>query len=544
MREAAAELPYTGCPVPTWPRPQHTSAGKNLPPGAWYDDAAADRAVQFFAALKHTKGKWAGTGFTLEPWQEHEFIRPLFGWKREDGSRLFRRAFLAVPRKNGKSTMSAGIAGLLLYADGEKGGEVYSAAADREQAAIVFEALKGMVEQTPPLLNRSSIFRRSIAVAKTASSYKVLSAEVGTKHGLNASGVVEDELHVIPRELHEVLTTSVGARRQPLVVEITTAGYDPNTVCREEWDYAINVSSGVVPDYAYLGVVYAAGEDADWTAPETWAAANPNLGVSISWEYLEAECERAKANPAYQNTFRRLHLNQWTSQDVRYFDLRDWDASGQEAFDPEALDGQTCYAGLDLSSSIDLTAFVMVFPLEGERFAVVPHFFIPGDDLVGRGRRDRVPYDAWVRDGFMHATPGNTIDYATVREVIRTCADRYHVVEVGYDRWGSTQLSQELQMDGITVVPIGQGIASMSPPMKDLMRLVKERKLLHVGNPVLRWNANNVTAETDAAGNVKPSKAKSTGRIDGIVALLMALDRTIRREGRRSVYEERGLEEF
>jgi len=512
--------------------------------GFWFNAAAAQRAVVFFErVLKHTKGEWEGESFTLQTWQR-EFISELFGWKRADGTRKYRRAYLEVPRKNGKSTLAAGIALLLLYADGEAGAEVYSAAGDKDQARIVFDQAKAMVEEAPVLRKVSKVWRYSITVEESRSSYKVLSADAFTKHGLNAHGVIFDELHAQPtRDLWDVLTTATGARRQPLVVAITTAGFDRESICWEVHEYARQVNEGIVIDNSFLGAIYAADEQDDWTQEATWRKANPGYGVTVKPDYLAEEAKRAMASPSYQNTFRRLHLNQWTQQDVRWLDMRAWEACGG-AVNAEALRGRPCYGGLDLASTTDLAALALVFPpmVEGEAYQVLMRFWTPQSSLLERARRDRAPYNAWARDGFLTATPGDVIDYGRIRADVEALAQVYQVREVAFDRWGAVQMSQELMAAGMTMVQFGQGFASMSGPSKDLERLVLQGKLAHGGHPVLRWNADNVTATTDPAGNIKPNKAKSTGRIDGVVALIMALDRALRGGGvKPSIYAERGI---
>lgn len=506
-----------------------------------FDERAADKAVRFFEKiLVHTKGEWSGHGFTLMDWQRDGIIRPLFGWKRADGKRRYRTAYIEIPRKNGKTTLAAGIALYLLFADEEPGAEVYSAASDRDQAAICFEQAKGMVEDSP-LRKFADVWKRAIVVPKTRSSYKVLSADAFTKHGLNASGVVFDELHAQPtRELWDVLTTATGARRQPLVVAITTAGYDRTSICWEQHVYAQQVLSGVIEDPAFFAYVSAAEESADWTDPAVWHKANPALGQTIKLDYLQTECERAKQVPAYQNTFRRLHLNQWTLQDTRWLDLGAWDACGLPV-DLDGLAGRTCYGGLDLASTTDLAAFVLVFPPseEAEPYQVLPVFWCPAENILERARRDRVPYDAWARDGFLRATPGNVIDYATICTDIQALGAQFNIQEIAFDRWGAAQMSQQLDGAGFTMIPFGQGFASLSAPTKELLRLVLDKSLAHGGHPVLRWMADNAAARQDPAGNIKLDKAKSTGRIDGLIALIMGLDRATRRAV--SVYESRGV---
>ena len=511
--------------------------------GLYFDPDSAKRAVDFFARfLRHTKGRWAGHPFELEDWQRDEIIAPLFGWKRTDGTRRYRTAYIEVPRKNGKSTLSAGIALYMLFADNEQGAEVYSAAADRDQARIVFEQARAMVEESPSLRKRAKCYKNSIVVSATRSTYKVLSADAFTKHGLNASGIVFDELHAQPnRELYDVLNTSTGAREQPLMVMITTAGYNRESICWEQHEYARRILDGGVDDPSTFAYIAAAEEKDDWTKRKTWAKANPGMGVTVSEEYLLTECKKAQESPAYQNTFRRLHLNQWTSQDSRWIDMTKWDACAGELPD---LSGRECYGGLDLASHTDIASLVLCFPPVGddEPYALLPFFWIPEENMVERSRRDRVPYDAWVRDGLVFATPGNVIDYAYIRAHIAELCGEYQIKDVAFDRWGAELLRQQLEEDGITMVQMGQGYASMSAPSKELLRLVLSRGISHGGNPVLRWMADNVVVLQDPAGNVKPNKGKSREKIDGIVAGIMALDRATRVQAAKpSVYEGRGV---
>jgi phage terminase large subunit-like protein len=509
-----------------------------------FDERAATVAVNFFERLLvHSKGEWAGLPFKLQDWQRDFIIRPLFGWKRADGTRRYRTAYIEIPRKNGKSTLCAGIALYLLFADGEPGAEVYSAAADREQAAIVFDEAKSMVTASRELSKRSAVYKRSIVSNGERSVYRVLSADAFTKHGLNAHGIIFDELHAQQnRELWDVLKTSTGARRQPLTVAITTAGYDRNSVCWEQHEYARQVMDGTIEDDTFFAYIAAADQEDDWQDPAVWAKANPGLGATVKEEYLQNEAKVAANTPAYQNTFRRLHLNQWTQQETRWLSIDAWDKCAQDV-NVEALGGRTCYAALDLASTTDIAALALVFP-DGETpecYDVLPFFWIPGDNILDRVRRDKVPYDAWVRQGLVIATEGNVIDYLAIMVKLDELARRFDIKEVAYDRWGATKLVQELQDGGLEVIPFGQGFASMSPPTKELLNLVLSGRLRHGGNPVLRWMANNMVVRQDPAGNVKPDKSKSTEKIDGLVALIMAVDRATRNDDSDSVYEERGL---
>jgi phage terminase large subunit-like protein len=441
-----------------------------------------------------------------------------------------------------------------LTVGGEYSAKIYSAAADKPQAAIVFETAEKMAAASPVLNARLRAYRnKTMEFAESGSKYIVLSSDAYTKHGLNPSGIIFDELHAQPnRELYDVLRTAMGKRSQPLMIMITTAGYDRNSICWEQHEYARRIAEGLVSDPTWLVRIYAASETDDWTDPAVWRRANPNYGVSVREEFLRRECATAIESPAYQNTFRRLYLNQWTQQETRWIDMAAWDGCAQAVPD---LSGRTCYAGLDLATTTDIAALVLAFgPKEkvpherdlttlekasmshaqmlnlreaefSEPVYLLPFFWIPAESMVERERRDRVPYSTWVRQGLVTATPGNVIDYAYIRQQINELAEVYDLREVAFDPWNATQLSVQLGDDGINMIEMRQGFASMSGPSKELLRLVLSGGLAHGGNAVLRWMADNVTARQDPAGNVKPDKSKSTGRIDGIVAAVMAIGR-------------------
>lgn len=489
------------------------------------DNEQARRALRFFEqCLTHSKGEFAGKHFQLLDWQR-AFIGRLFGTVRKDGLRQYRTAYVEIPRKNGKSELAAGIALKLLCADDEPGAEVYSAAGDKEQAALVFNAAKSMVEQNEALRRRLTIYRNAIVFPEKGSTYKAISAEAYTKHGLNASGIIFDEVHAQPsRELWDVLNTSTGARRQPLTVAITTAGWDRNSLCWQLHEHARRVLAGDVKDHSFLPLLYCADPEDDWSDPRVWAKANPSLGTTLKVEYMEAECERAKMMPSYENTFRRLHLNQWTENETRWLKLDDWNACNGKPVDLEALRGATCYAGLDLSSKIDLTALVLYFP---ESKAVLPFFWMPRDTLRKRMEQDRVPFDVWAREGHIELTDGNVVDQQVIRRRIGDLASRFQIAGIAFDPWNATQMSQWLQEDGATVWEMRQGFRTLSEPTKELERLVIAHDLAHGGNPVLRWMIGNVIVRQDENGNYRPDKAKSRGRIDGVVALIMALSRAL-----------------
>jgi phage terminase large subunit-like protein len=446
-----------------------------------------------------------------------------------------------IPRKNGKSELGAAIALYLLFGDGEKGAEIYSAAADRDQASIVFHVASQMIRQAPDLGKRCKIVdsTKRIVVPGTASYYRAISAEAATKHGYNASGIIFDELHAQPnRELWDVLTTSGGTRRQPLVVAITTAGYDRNSICWEQHEYAENVKKGIITDPTLYSYIRSAPEEADWTDEKVWKECNPALGDFRDLDEMRSLCEKAKQTPALQNTFRRLYLCQWTQQETRWMPIESWDASAG-VVEAKDLEGEICYGGLDLASTNDIAAFVLVSPDKEGCYDILPFFFIPTDNIRQRCLKDRVPYDIWIDQGYIEATPGNIIDDRYIKNRIKELGKQYDIREIGYDRWGSAQIVPELEDEGFTVVPVGQGFASMAAPTSDLMKLVLLRRIRHGGNPVLRWMANNMVVRQDPAGNLKPDKEKSTEKIDGMVALIMALDRALRNTP--SVYETQGI---
>ena len=497
-----------------------------------YDKAKADHAVKFITSLKQHQGKWAGQPIKLMDWQE-KIIRDVFGTVNPDGTRQYRTVYIKIPRKNGKTEIGAGIALYLLFADNEPGAEIYSAAGDKDQAGKVYEAAAPMVRQSPALLKRAKVIDsiKRIVVHSTDSFYKVISAESKTKHGGNLHGVIFDELHVQPnRDLWDVLTTSGGTREQPLVVAITTAGFDRHSVCWEQHDYALKVLAGIIKDPTFYAVIYAAGEKDDWADEKIWYKANPALGVFRSIEELRALFNKAKEVVALQNTFKRLYLNIWTSQETRWMEIEKWDES-EGKVEPEELKGKICYGGLDLSSTMDISAFVLIFPVDGV-YKVIPLFFIPADNIEARVKKDGVPYDEWIRQGFIIATPGNVIDYQFIEDTIDKYAKEFEIEETAYDPWNATMLTQRLAEKGMTMVEVRQGFASMSAPTKQLETLILQKKIHHGSNPVLRWMFDNVMVKQDATGNLKPDREKSKEKIDGIVALIMAVSRAMVNENR------------
>lgn len=530
-----------------YPKLKNYKPSRFMLPTSHYDKAKADRAVKFIENLCHTKGKWAGKRFWLLPWQE-QLIRDIFGIIKPDGYRQFRTAFVEICKKVGKSELAAAVALYLLYADNEPSAEVYGAAADRQQASIVFDVAKQMVEMSPALLKRSKLMTATKRIVNYGNSgyYQVLSAEVGGKHGFSVSGLVFDEIHTQPnRQLYDVLTKgSSDARQNPLHFIITTAGTDRHSIAYELHTKAVDILEGRRVDPTFYPVVYGLKDDEDWEDEANWYKVNPSLGYTVDIERLRDAYREAKQNPADEVTFKWLRLNMWVSSTVAWIP----DAifmKGNEEIDLPALEGRDCYGGLDLSSTGDITALVLMFPPrdEDEKYILLPFFWVPEETIPQRVKAASVPYDIWEKQGYLLSTEGNVIHYDFIEKFINDLAEKYHIVEIAVDRWNATRMIQNLEGDGFTMVPFGQGFASMSGPTKDFYRLLMEGQIIHGGHPVLRWMAGNVVVDTDPAGNIKVTKAKSKEKIDGIVAAIMALDRCIRNqtEPQGSVYDERGL---
>lgn len=512
-----------------------------------YNKAMADFAVGFIECLCHTKGTWAGKPFELIDWQE-QIIRDIFGTVKPTGYRQFNTAYVEIPKKMGKSELAAAVALLLTCGDGEERAEVYGCAADRQPATIVFDVAADMVRMRPALNKRVKILtsQKRIIYQPTNSFYQVLSAEAYSKHGFNIHGVVFDELHTQPnRKLFDVMTKGSGdARMQPLYFLITTAGTDTNSICYETHQKAKDILEGRKNDSTFYPVIYGADEADDWTDPKVWKKANPSLGITVGLDKVKAACESAQQNPGEENTFRQLRLNQWVKQAIRWMPMDKWDACSYKV-DEEMLEGRVCYGGLDLSSTTDITAFVLVFPPQDEddKYSVLPYFWLPEETLDLRVKRDHVPYDVWERQGFVQTTEGNVVHYGYIERFIEKLGERFNIREIAFDRWGAVQMVQNLEGMGFTVVPFGQGFKDMSPPTKELMKLTLEQRLAHGGHPVLRWMMDNIFIRTDPAGNIKADKEKATEKIDGAVATIMGLDRAIRcgSDTGASVYDDRGL---
>ena len=459
------------------------------------------------------------------------------------------RCYLAgrsfVPTHN--SELAAAVALYMLCADHEEGAEIYGCANDRQQASIVFDVARDMVAQSPILSERIKVVesQKRLVYMPTRSIYQALSSEVASKYGYNVHACIFDELlGQSNRKLYETMTQGSGAaRKQPLNFVITTAGSDKTSICYEVHRKAMDILEGRKSDPTFYPVVYSAPETADWTDPEVWKQANPSLGRTVDVEYYQQRCRSAQENPAEEIQFRQFHLCQWTNTSVRWMPMDKWDECGAPVI-PGDLEGRVCYAGLDLSSTSDLTTLVLVFPPsdESEPYVILPFFWLPEETLPLRVRRDHVMYDVWEKQGFLQTTEGNVVHYGFIEKFICELGENYNIREIAYDRWNATQMVQNLEDDGFTMIPFGQGFRDMSPPTKELMRLVLEHRLVHGGHPVLRWNMDNAFVRTDPAGNLKIDKQKSTEKVDGAVALVMALDRAMKNQNSGgSVYDERDM---
>lgn len=540
----------------------------------FFDIETANDAKDFFpSCLTHTKAPFAGKPFDLEDWQALMIVVPVFGWKHvKTGFRRFRKVYVEIPKKNGKSKLAGGIGLYMTFCDGEAGAEIICAAADREQATIVFDDAKAMVEDCPDLFDRALVFRRSIVYPETRSSFKVVSADVKSKHGPNISCLIFDELHVqTDRDLFETLEKGIAARDQPLVLMLTTAGTDQESICYEQHEYAESVKK-YGGDDSFLPVVFSIDPKRDdWASIETAKKVNPNFGLTVKAEYFEAEIRSALKEPRKVNSYKRLHLNIWTQQNRLWIPIEKWDACKKD-FALEDLIGVQCAGGIDLSSKIDLSAFILAFkhyddpdekPVEVEldptadaaeeikefleallpapndptkklfkinfRVTLVPFFWMPEESMTERKKSDRFGYDIMKDQGLVEVTEGNIIDYDAIYNKIQSLAPMYKLkaAEIGYDPWNATQLSTQLSKDGFKLIEIPQTFRHLSEPSKVFEALVNSGRIRHSGHPVLRWNVENVSVKEDPAGNIRPIKSSKMKRIDGVIASVNAISRLL-----------------
>lgn len=490
--------------------------------GLYFDEKAAGIAVKFFLLLTHNKGRWAGQPMVLEVWQQF-YIACIFGWKRADGTRRFRESYLEVARKNGKSTLGSGVCLLLLVLDGEAGAEIYTAATKKEQARIVFGDAQNMVRKSSALLRKVKVQQHSIFVPSTLSKMVPMAADSKTEDGLNPHGIYIDEYHAHPDNgLYSVLKSATGARAQPLLSIITTAGFNRLGPCAQLRKSLAGLLEGKYTDDSYFALIYSLDEEDDWNDETTWAKANPNLNVSVGLDYLREQHLAAVRLPSQQVNFKTKHLNIWTDSAVTWMPSEVW-MLGNHGTPPLELAGRKCWGGLDLASTRDITALVLLFPKENGAFDALCWFWIPEDTVDVRSEKDGVPYRQWVDEGLIIATPGNVTDYNFLKAQVQELCELYLVQMIDYDRYNASQTIIDLTAEGVPMQPFGQGFISMNAPTKELEKLALGGKVHHYGNPVLAWMYGNIEIQRDAADNIKINKGKSKEKVDGMVALVEAL---------------------
>jgi len=504
----------------------------------------ANHAIAFLECLTLADGEHAGQPFILQPWQAF-VVGSLFGWLGQDGYRRFRAAYIEIGKGNGKTPLAAGLALYALVADGEPGAEVYAAAVSRDQAKIAFRDIRRFVEASPTLSQLLEVHDNNVAFHASGGYIRPVSSEGRGLDGKRVHVAIIDEVHEHPTPIVvDKMRAGTKGRRQALIVEITNSGYDRHSVCWAHHEYSGKVLSGVIENDAWFAYVCALDEGDDWlNDPSVWIKTNPNLGVSITEKYLQEQVAEARDMPSKRNIVARLLFCVWTEQSSVWLPIELWDACAHPV-DLEELQGRDCYGGLDLASTGDIAACVLVFPPQnyGDRWHVVPRLYCPREGIRTRSRRDGVPYDQWADQGYLVATEGNVIDYAFIREAIHQDAERFRIKRIAFDRWNSTHLVQELQADGFEMVGFGQGYASMAAPVRELEKLIRGDELAHGGHPVLRWMCSNIAPAVDPAGNTKFDKGRSGDKIDGMVALAMALGIAIADEVQGpSVYETRGV---
>ena len=513
--------------------------------GLRFDAAEGLRWVKFAeTCIYHSKGEWGGRPLVLEPWQAWQFY-VFFGWKRTDGTRRFRSWYDEVARKNGK-TMKAAIVGLGgMTIDGEPGAEVFAVATKRDQARLVFDDAVAMVRASQPLRDRIQIYKHSLVIEANRCKFEPLSADAKTMDGLNPHNCIVDEVHAHKtREVVDVLKSGLGARRQPITHYITTAGYDRHSVCYELRDYSEKVlARSLVGDVmegddGHFATIYTLDDGDDWQDEKTWIKANPNLGVSVKLDFLREECARVKQLPAAQQEFRRKHCNQWTESNETWIDADLWKQNASP-FELDDMQGERVFIGLDLATRTDLAAAAYLFPVE-DGYKLATRFWVPAENVARRQHKDGVSYQAWIDAGYIETTPGDAIDYAYIRHRIMQDANRFDIIEVASDPWNALETLTRLAEEGVKVTEVRQGFGSLTGPTKELEVLLLRKQLRHDDNPVMNWMVSNVVLEKDAAGNVKPSKAKSTQKIDGVAATVTALAAALKSEGGASVYDTRG----
>lgn len=499
--------------------------------GLHWDEDEAQRIIEFAKLHHHWKGPLKGTNFIPEPWQEHCLLSPLFGWKTERDGKLVRRftvGYYEIPRKNGKTFTSSVIANQGLIADGENGPEVYPFASDKNQARRVFEDCKSTIRSSPHLSRICQVFAHHLECKANSGVLRPVASKEGPLHGLNPSRAIADELHAhANRSAWDAILSGMGSRPQPLLTAITTAGYDRSSICYEQHEFSRGILEGTIEEPTQHTYMACADAEDDPFDPLTWAKANPNLGISIEHEFLATEARKAQHSPSYENTFRRLYLNQWTQQSVRWLQMNLWDAC-KAGFDEEMLRGRKCYAAIDMASTRDVNSLACMFPEDDDEFLLLTWYWVPEDLQDARGEQDRAQVMRWAENGLIRKTSGNVADFdGQIPEDLIEILGTFDCHSLAYDPWGAGEaMVQRLVSMGFPhdrIVKWPQTLSRFAGPTKEFERLVTSGKLKHNGDPVLRWMAGNVAVKEDSSGNIRPDKANSADKIDGIVAAIMAL---------------------
>lgn len=539
-----------GIPVPDCPPKVKTPEPRSVP-GARFDPERVDRVLAAFGVLRHTQGQWAGQPLKPDPWQVAYIIAPVFGWVRWDDDagdwvRIIRSVYVDVPRKNGKSTLAGGIGLYLTAADGEPGAQVVCAATSERQAGFVFSPIKALAQKSPALKKHVKPLAKKILHPKSASYIEVVSSVADAQHGANVHGGIIDELHVHKTpDLVETIETGTGSRRQPLIVTITTADTGrKETIYDRKRTRIEQLARGVVADETTYGVVWAADAADDPHVETTWRKANPGYGISPTRAYLVAASNEAKQSPADLAKFLRLHLGIRTKQETKFLDLAAWDRNAGMVHE-DNLAGRECYGGLDLASTSDLCALAWLFPDdEAGGFDALWRLWTPEENIEALDKRTAGAASRWAKEGLLTVTPGNVADYDFIVSRILADADRFDVRSIGFDPWNSTQITNDLQAEGMLMVKVRQGYQTLSPPTKELQRILMKGTaeapmFRHGGNPAVRWQVDNFAVEMDPAGNVKPSKRHAGDKIDAVSAAITALSEAMTRTPpQRSAYED------
>lgn len=492
----------------------------------FYDPYEANRVVRWIETFcRHKKGEFAGQPFILAPWQKR-LVRELFGWFGVNGLRKYREAWIEVPRKNGKSTLVAAIALYLTIGDHEPAAEVYSVAGSHDQAALVYSDSCAMVDMDASLSDQVDWSSKGLVHHKSMSRFKALGK--GTQHGLNPHGVIGDEVHEWKgRDQYEAVTSADGARRQPMMIFITTAGYDITSLCGELHRNALNVRDGVIYRPDLYVAIYAAESTDDWSDEAVWMRANPGLVHGApKIEALRNAHRKALQSAAEENTFKRLRLNIWTDSQTAWISRSDWMACRKDV-DWQALRGSACYAGIDVAKVHDMSALVLLFPPQNPvypgRWILGGRFWCPLDNIEQRSRDDGIDYQSWHKRGMLSATPGNTTDFDQIENDIRQIGENFDIQAIGFDPHLMHQMAQHLIQDGIDCVEVRQGMLTLAAPTMEFQRKVLARELVHGGHEVMGWHVANVVVQPDSAGNIKPHKGKSVNKIDGVAAAINGL---------------------